>query len=116
MQLVREDLARAAVESFRAASEWPHNVIFLMIRTYQGFGIAFGAITHADLFLILKDSADQHKLGNYQLQRADDIFDGHIEWEMDGTYFARTHGGKALPPDLNTLLRSEVDRLMQEIP
>jgi hypothetical protein len=116
MLFVREELARTAVEAFRAATEWPHNAVFLMIRTYDCFAIASGAVTHADLFLILKDSADQRNLGNHPLQRTDDIFDGHVEWEMDGTYFARTHGGKTLPSDLDALLRSELDRLMQDSP
>jgi hypothetical protein len=116
MRLVRDDLARKAIEALRAAAEWPYHAIFLFVRSYQCFAVASGAVTHADLFLILKDDANLKNLGSVALQRTDDVYDGHLEWESDGTYFARTHTGKSLPADLDALLRSEIDRLMKVTP
>ena len=116
MQLVREELTREAITYFRSATEWPFNAIFLFIRTYGGFAIAAGAVSHGDLFRILKDHADQQNHGDNLIKPQGDVYDGHIEWEADGTYFARTHGGKRLPNDLDQLLRSSINRLMNELP
>lgn len=115
MKLLREDLARAAVNSVRAGTEWPQYSIFLAIRTYGTFVIAPPGYTHGDLFLLLRTDWRQSHPDELVLEQVD-VFDGHIEWEDNESFQARTQRGETLPVEIDELIDAVLNPLLEETP
>lgn len=115
MHLLRDDLAWAAVQSVRAGTEWPQYSIFLAIQAYDTLVIAPPGYTHGDLFLLLRDEWRRSNSADPVLGH-DDVIDGHIEWEDDGSFQARTQRGESLPVEIDQLIATVLNQRMGENP
>ena len=101
MRLVRADLAELAIESVLSATEWPHYSIFLHLSDYDSIVIAPRTYLHGDLFVMLKQ--EWKRRGNAEIELQDSgVFDGHIEWDDDGSFVIRTERGDRLPEQLES--------------
>ena len=103
MKIVRIDLLKRVIESARSPTEWPHYAIFLYLEAYDAVIIAPRSWMHGDLFTVVKDDRMSSEGDPVEV---DDglVFDGHIEWDDDGSCRIRTQGGKTLPKEIESQL------------
>ncbi len=112
MRLIRRDLAEQAVGLVRDVTEWPHYSIFIYLRCFDVVVISPRSYLHGDLLVMLREDWQRHGYSEDSIADAD-VFDGHIEWEDDGSFRILTERGQRLPKDIESRLISTLKHIAE---
>ena len=115
MRVVGWELLCEAVAGVERATEWPHYTIFVYLAQYDAVMMTRrDRFLHGDLFGLMH--LDWIRRGNPELELINDqVFMGHVEWEDDGSFLARTEDGKRLPIDIGEQLVALLDKAKRKL-
>ena len=106
---------REAIRRFSRNTDWPYYLIFVGVTSAGRFAIGSRRLMHGDLLTWIRSDFEFFELDRLEFQN-EDVFDGYVELEDDGTLAVRSMIGRPLPEGFESLiLRSIAKVLLQEM-